>query len=106
MIRVLVEHNAKSKADAEKAIDVIHQLRNEAMKQPGYITGETLINSEDPENVVVISTWNKEENWHTWDTSKIRIEITQDINPLLKVPYTVRIYLFATAKSGRVNSIF
>jgi heme-degrading monooxygenase HmoA len=106
MVRVIVQHQTRSKEDSDKLIDVIHELRMEAMKQPGYITGETLINSEDSRNVLVISTWNKEEQWKTWDTSEKRISLTEPVKPLLGKPYTVTIYNFAAIKAGRVMSIF
>ncbi len=106
MIRVIVDHQTKSKEDAEQLMSVIAQLRNEAMRQPGYITGETLINNVDPTNVLVISTWNSAETWNAWDTSDIRTDITNHMMlPLLKKPYTVSIFSFATVQRGRVLSI-
>jgi heme-degrading monooxygenase HmoA len=106
MVRVIVKHQTKSKDDSDKLIDVIHDLRMEAMKQPGYITGETLIDSTDSRNVVVISTWNKEEQWKAWDVSEKRTILTEPVKPLLTKPYSVTIYNFAAVKAGRVMSIF
>jgi heme-degrading monooxygenase HmoA len=106
MVRVIVEHLLKSKEDADRVVAVIHQIRAEAMKQPGYITGEALIDSEDPSNVLVISTWNKEEQWKAWDTSELRIAKTKPMLPMLREPYKVRIYNFARFKAGRVLSIY
>ncbi len=106
MIRVIVDHLTKSKADAERLMEVIVQLRNEAMKQPGYITGETLINDADPTNILVISTWNTPETWDAWDTSDVRTRITQQMMlPLLKRPYNVTKFSFARVQRGRVVSI-
>jgi heme-degrading monooxygenase HmoA len=106
MIRVIVEHHTKTKEDADRLIELIHELRMEAMKQPGYITGETLIDSENNRNVLVISTWNKEEQWKAWDTSEKRAALTSPVKPLLREPYTVTIFNFAAVKAGRVMSIF
>lgn len=47
MIRVVVNHQLKDKKDTKAYIEVMRELTNEAMKQPGYITGETLVNTED-----------------------------------------------------------
>ena len=105
MVRVIVEHFLKSGEDAEKLVAVIYQLRAEAMKRPGYITGEAIINSEDPANVLVISTWNKEEQWRAWDKSELRISITKQMLPLLREPYKISIYNFALVKAGRVSSL-
>ena len=103
MVRVIVQHRAK---DAEKLIDVIRELRNEAMKQPGYITGETLVNTEDPSNVMVISTWQSAEDWKAWDTSETRAKITKRVNELLVEPYRVDIYRYYLLRQNRVWSTF
>jgi heme-degrading monooxygenase HmoA len=106
MIRVIVDHVTKSKEDSERLMSVIVQLRNEAMKQPGYITGETLINNSDPTHVLVISTWNSRETWDAWDHSEARTKITQEgMLPLLKKDYTVSQFDFARVQRGRVVSI-
>ena len=106
MVRVIVNHLTKSREDAERLMGVIVQLRNEAMKQPGYVTGETLVNNEDPTNILVISTWNTPESWDAWDTSEARTRITREMMmPLLREPYTVNIHSFARMQRGRVMSI-
>jgi len=103
MVRVIIEHKAR---DAERVIDIIRELRNEAMKQPGYITGETLVNTEDTSNVLVISTWQNLEDWEAWDTSETRLKITEPIKQLLVEPYTVRTYRYYLIRQNRVWSTF
>ena len=106
MVRVIIEHHAKGAKDAERLIDVIRELRNEAMRQPGYMTGETLVNTEDTCNVLVISTWRSVKDWTAWDTSETRVKITQQIHPLLAEPYTVRTYRYHLVRERRVWSTF
>lgn len=101
MVRVILEHKAK---DTEKLVDVIREVRNEAMKQRGYITGETLVNIEDPSTVLVISTWEKLEDWNAWDTSETRVKMKKRINELLVEPYTVHTYNYYLVKEKRVWS--
>ena len=106
MIRVIVHHVTKSRDDAERLMNVIAQLRNEAIKQPGYITGETLINTLDPTNILVISTWKNGETWEAWDKSEVRTKITREnMLPLLIKPYEVSQFEFARVQRGRVVSI-
>ena len=71
MIRTIIHHKAK---DHEKLMEVIRDVRNEAMKQRGYITGETLVSSDDPSDVIVITTWQSPEDWEAWDTSEKRLK--------------------------------
>jgi heme-degrading monooxygenase HmoA len=106
MIMVVVEHIAKSKEDAENVVGIIRQLRNEAIKRNGYITGETVIDNDQPRRVLAISNWNKAENWDTWDKSELRLQITKPMFTLLEQPYSVKTYNFTTARVGRVSSIF
>jgi len=103
MVRVVVEHKTK---DPEKLIDIIKELRNEAMKQAGYITGETLVNTEDPSNVLVISTWQKAEDWDAWDKSETRCKITERIKELLVEPYSVRKFHYSLVRQKRVWSTY
>ena len=36
------------------------------MPNPIYLNGETLIGFDDPQNVLVISTWQSNDNWLKW----------------------------------------
>ena len=106
MIRVIIEHQVKDAKDGETVIEAIRELRNEAMKRPGYLTGETLVNTDDDCNILVISTWRSLEDWKEWDTSELRGKITQKINALLVKPYTVRSFQYYLVREKRVWSTF
>ncbi len=106
MVRVIIEHQVKEVKDVESVITAMRELRNEAMKRSGYITGETLVNTEDGCNVLVISTWHRLENWQEWDTSETRLKITAGINPLLVESYKVRVYQYHLTREKRVWSTF
>lgn len=106
MIRVIIEHQVKGTKDIESVIETIRELRNEAMKRPGYLTGETLANTEDDCNILVISTWRSLEDWKEWDTSELRTKITQKIKALLVKPYTVRSFQYYLVREKRVWSTF
>lgn len=88
MIRVIIEHQSK---DTENLMNVLREVRTEAMKQRGYITGETLVDSENPSSVIVITTWQTPEDWELWDTCDKRKKLNEKINPLLTEPYKVRV---------------
>jgi len=101
MVRVIIQHKAK---DPEKLMAVIREVRNEAMKQRGYITGETLVSTKDPSDVIVITTWQTQKDWKAWDTSDKRQELNKKINPLLEESYEVRIYQHYLVREDRVWS--
>jgi heme-degrading monooxygenase HmoA len=76
----------KRKIPADKAkqmIPLFRQMRIQANKQPGYITGETLRNLEIPEEFIVISTWESSDAWKKWLGSPERKEVEDKINALL-----------------------
>ncbi|OGO22295.1 MAG: hypothetical protein A2144_00435 [Chloroflexi bacterium RBG_16_50_9] len=106
MVRVIIEHQVKDTKEVEPVIEIIRELRNEAMKRPGYLTGETLVNTEDKCNLLVISSWRSPKDWQEWDTSEVRLKITQPINQLLAKPYTVRSFEYYLQRENRVWSTF
>ena len=54
MIKVIIERHVK---ESEHLSPLLRELRVAAMNQPGYITGETLVSTEDKSIFTVISTW-------------------------------------------------
>ena len=51
---------------------LIVELRAHAMKQPGYISGETLKCIDRPGEYLVISTWDSLDDWQKWLNSQDR----------------------------------
>ena len=82
-------------AKREKFLALINSLRGEAIKQPGYMTGEALRNEDNPEEYLVISTWNSVKEWDAWKSNKNRSAIQAQIDELLgeKTQYKVYQYL-------------
>jgi len=62
------------------------------MAQPGYISSETLVNTEDNSAITVISTWANAESWNKWKASKQRIALGREIEPLLEQSEIIRTY--------------
>jgi heme-degrading monooxygenase HmoA len=104
MIRVLVYQRAKTEKDIGPLMDSLRELRNEAMKQPGYITGETLVDAEDPRNILVISTWHTVEQYNAWNKTEPRIKMGQQIDKFIAEPHTERVYGYYLVREGKVWS--
>jgi len=62
---------------------MLMQMRALANAQAGYISGENLINYDDPEEHVVISTWRSLDNWNTWVADKRRQELQTQVDRIL-----------------------
>ena len=81
-VKILIKR--KVPQDKAKAmIPLFRQMRASATNQAGYITGETLRSLENPEEFMVISTWQSSEDWKKWLQSKERNEIQSKIDQLL-----------------------
>ncbi len=61
-----------AKENATQILSLLNKIRSIAMDQPGYISGETLMQSDFPENLAVICSWQTMEDWHAWKNSEER----------------------------------
>jgi heme-degrading monooxygenase HmoA len=68
---------------AREMIPLFRQMRASAATQPGYITGETLRSMDNPEEFMVISTWQSSEEWRNWLKSEERNKVQSRIDDLL-----------------------
>ena len=82
MVKAMIEW--KSKVGKEQVLEgMLKDLRSKAMRQQGYISGETLVSIDDPSVYIVISTWTRLEAWKAWESSQERQEIVQLILPVV-----------------------
>lgn len=87
----------KRKASNEKLLEVLpylKKLRVLAMSQDGYIGGETLKRVDDPEEILVVSTWQSMDQWKAWFENPERNELQEKIDSILgeKTEYCTYIY--------------
>jgi len=82
---------------ARQMIPLFREMRTLANEQPGYITGETMRNLENPDEFLVVSTWETSDDWSRWVQSKEREQIQSQIDDLLggKTNYEIFHYGFA-----------
>ena len=71
---------------------LLHQLRTLAMEQPGYISGETLMNGDNPEEHLVISSWTSADCWQSWFENEERKAVQEKIDELLGRPTLYQVY--------------
>jgi len=85
----------KRKVSADKAAqlkELVMQLRALSIKQPGYVSGESLKSVERPDEYLVISTWDNLDAWKAWVGSKGRDEIQNKIDMLLGQKTNYEVY--------------
>ena len=79
----------KRKFDSERikdAAQLIIRARYGAMRQPGYISSETLSDLSDSSRIIVSSMWQSIEDWNTWKTSPERDEFEVEMAKLQTEP--------------------
>jgi heme-degrading monooxygenase HmoA len=92
-VKVLIKRRFKE-GKAKEVITLLNELRSGAMAQAGYITGESLINIDDPQKVLVISTWQSMENWIKWREDSSRKANESRLEPYLEEPVDYEAYVF------------
>ena len=81
-VKILIRRQVPQER-AKEMIPLFRKMRALATGQPGYITGETLRSLENPQEFMVISTWQSSEDWSRWLQSKERNAVQKKIDDLL-----------------------
>jgi heme-degrading monooxygenase HmoA len=91
MIRVVIERKLSHEGD-ETIQHAMRDLRREAIHQPGYVSGETLRDTANPNHFLILSTWRTREEWKTWADSSRRREIEDRIGQMLTEPERITVF--------------
>jgi heme-degrading monooxygenase HmoA len=92
-VKIIIRRKVPKNKEAQ-LLPLLLELRSKATTQPGYISGETLRNVNEPEDYVVISTWKSVEDWKKWEGNKGRRETLSKIEALLGEKAAYGIYLY------------
>ena len=68
------------------------QARKSAMSNNGYISTETLVNYDDPCEIVVVSMWQKKEDWDAYVNSAERRDNEEKFKEILAAETGYEIY--------------
>ena len=90
-IKILIKRQFKENT-AQQAFALINNFRNDAMGQPGYISGETWVNHYDTCQITVVSTWHTIEDWIRWEESDERQSLEAKLEDILNSPAQFEVY--------------
>lgn len=82
MIRVLIERHIAESLEAayeERSRKVLQR----AVAAPGFISGETLVDSNDPNHRITLANWRSEADWNRWYLSDDRRELMAELIPMM-----------------------
>lgn len=82
----------ENKTEALKPL--LQRLRNLAMEQPGYISGETFKRIDRPGESLVVSTWQSMDDWRKWVLADERRGTQEKIDHLLGEKTEYEIYAY------------
>ena len=90
-IGVLIKRVTSHGEDAKVLLPHIVELRALAVRQQGYISGETFFNLDRKDECLVISRWTSLEYWRQWTRDPRRIELDGNMEKHLvtKTEYSI-----------------
>ena len=102
-IDVMIKRQVKQGRQAQELVPLILHLRALATYQPGYISGTTLSNIDQPEECLVISRWESIDHWTRWRRSKQRTAVEEKIEALTgeKTEYNIYAPMVAQPDMGQ-----
>ena len=84
MMKVMIKRTVPEGKEQD-VVALLTELRTEASKQPGYISGETLRSTERADQLLVISIWEDEKDWHQWAMSDERRALQAQVDAITGV---------------------
>ena len=63
---------------------LLRELRSKATSQPGFISGQTVVDAFNPTTLMTISYWSTIAAWEQWSKNPERTVITNRIDALLQ----------------------
>lgn len=85
IVKIFIRRQVPAECEME-AFELLNRLRSKAMDHPGYISGETLVSTNDHSEIMVVSTWQHLENWNSWKDSEKRKTIDAQLEALQVKP--------------------
>lgn len=89
-VKVIMERTVKAGKEQDLG-GLLRDLRAVALNQPGYISGQTLLDVEHPRTHIVVSEWHALDDWKRWAASAERQALTKRIQRLLEGPTKTRV---------------
>ena len=100
VVKVLIKRRIKE-GKSREVFALLNKFRSQAMDQKGYISGETLINYDDPREILVIGFCHSVENWLDWKENENRKANEKLLERYLEEPTEYRKYILSTMQTKK-----
>jgi len=101
-VKVLIKRRIKE-GKSREVFALLNKFRSQAMEKSGYISGETLINYDDPREIIVVSFWHSAQNWLDWKENEERVANERLLERYLDGPTEYKKYVLGTMQTKRHN---
>ena len=91
MVKVIIERHCKQ-GEETRFEGLLKDLRASCMRNHSYISGETLVEVDDPLTYITIGTWTRYEGWKNWQNCQERQELLQLVSVCTDDKPSVSIY--------------
>lgn len=81
----------KGGIEVQEANKINLQLRALATVQPGFISGRSMFSIDIPNKIIILSKWNKQEDWENWTATASRKDFYHKIENFLECPEKVEL---------------
>ena len=92
LAKILIERQF-TPGNEKEILSLLNKLRSLAMNQPGSISGLTMMVPDDTGNMMVISTWQDLDSWHSWQENMERKNLEAMLDIYQERPTTYREYV-------------
>ncbi|MFH1115655.1 MAG: antibiotic biosynthesis monooxygenase [Pseudomonadota bacterium] len=91
-VKVLITREFE-KDKLDQAYKLLMELRSMATLRNGYLSGETIISADNPNKLVVISTWVTQKRWENWHADQRRKDFVKRLeDEFLAAPEHVEVF--------------
>ncbi|MDJ0784970.1 MAG: antibiotic biosynthesis monooxygenase [Desulfosarcinaceae bacterium] len=87
----------------KQVLALLNEIRSRAMQQKGYISGETLMRPDYPQNMAVIATWQNLEDWLSWKENPERHKFEEMLAIYQTRPTEYEEYLLGSAMKSEAG---
>jgi hypothetical protein len=91
MVKVVIERHCKL-GNENRLEGFLKDLRVSCMRNLSYISGETLVDIDDPLTYITIGTWTRFEGWKAWQNCHERQELIQLVSVCTTDEPSVSVY--------------
>jgi len=92
LVKIFIKRRFK-RGKVKEISALLREFRSGAMNRPGYVSGETLVSYNDPQDVLVIGTWQDMESWLAWKATKTRQNFEAMLEVYQEGPTTYEAYV-------------